>query len=173
MFLSLLLVIVALWTGRSCGCTGNQRSEAADSKETDSTPKDDSIEESREDVASDSSTGCQFTAYGQKAAKETTAEIKYTKQHVTDGAENSNNNSGVKAPKSKDELFKEAKENNDYLTMKALADQGYVKAYIPLAQHYLKNKNTHGQAKEYAEKAQQASVPGANEILEELELLDY
>lgn len=73
----------------------------------------------------------------------------------------------------KDELFKEAKRNNDYRAIENLAKQGYKPSYIYLAKHYLKNPATHNLAYKYAQSAKKAGVKEADEILKTLELYDF
>jgi len=71
------------------------------------------------------------------------------------------------------ERFQQATRNSDRKSMKVLADEGYSPAFLPLANHYMKTPSQHGLAKKYAEKAQKAKVSGADEILKDLELLDF
>lgn len=74
---------------------------------------------------------------------------------------------------SRAERFLSAKRTNDWSEMRKLADEGYRNAYMPLAQHYLKNTSQHKLAYKYANMAKNAGVYGADSILKKLELLDY
>lgn len=198
LFFSLLFVIVVLWVVRSCGGTDNQGSEVTASP----TQQKESVQSSTNSLNDDSTVNEQNIGGSAKpvirenggyvideskqahrlsvdSVKEDFTKTKREKKAVRESVANMSENSKNKPVgkihhvKSKDELFKEAMRNRDYSTMKMLADQGYVKAYVPLAQYYLKNTKNHGQAKEYALKAQQAGVAGADKILKDLELLDY
>lgn len=79
----------------------------------------------------------------------------------------------VNTPKVKtdDELFAEAKTLSDY---KKLADKGYKKAYAPLSELYLKNKQ-YSLADVYAQKAYTSgvSVSRATKVMEILQLYGY
>lgn len=198
LFFSLLFVIVVLWVMRSCESIGNQGNEVtvnfAQQKESvqsstnslkdDSTVNEQNIDSSAKSVIRENGgyvtdESKQILQLSVDKVKEEPAKIGRRKKTVRESVANTSENSKKKPVgkihhiKSKDELFKEAKRNKDYSTIKTLADQGYVKAYVPLAQYYLKSTKTHGQARKYALKAQQAGVVGADKILEELELLDY
>lgn len=74
---------------------------------------------------------------------------------------------------SDDDLYKEAIRKSDWNTIKVLADKGYIKAYVPLAKHYLKSPSTHSLAYQYAQKAKKQGIAGADEIIKELELYDF
>lgn len=187
LFFSLLFVIVALWIGRSCGCTDNQGGEVAFGSTSDSAQSANSSNDNSSEKEQKKDSVVKFAkrtdgGYVKPPVNNVRGEerrgiesdSKVTAgESVVNTSESSKKGSYVGTPKSKDELFEEAKRNNNYSTMKTLADQGYVKAYLPLAQHYFKNTKTHSQAEKYALKAQQAGVTGADKILEELELLDY
>lgn len=67
--------------------------------------------------------------------------------------------------KTDDEKYSIAINNGDWQTVRELADNGYVKAYIPLANHYLKNPSTHHLADKYAQKAKLTHPSEANEII--------
>lgn len=67
--------------------------------------------------------------------------------------------------KTDDEKYSIAINNGDWQTVRELADNGYVKAYIPLANHYLKNPSTHHLADKYAQKAKLTYPSEANEII--------
>lgn len=73
--------------------------------------------------------------------------------------------------KTEDELFAEAKTFSDY---KKLADKGYKKAYAPLSELYLKNKQ-YSLADVYAQKAYTSgvSVSRATKVMEILQLYGY
>lgn len=71
------------------------------------------------------------------------------------------------------ERFRRAQKDNDWKSMKDLADEGYAPAYVPLAKHYKSNPKQHGLAKQYALKAKKAGISGADEILNYLEDLDF
>ncbi len=67
--------------------------------------------------------------------------------------------------KTDDEKYSIAINNDDWQTIRELADNGYVKANIPLANHYLKNPSTHHLADKYAQKAKLTYPSEANEII--------
>ncbi len=71
------------------------------------------------------------------------------------------------------ERLRLAKKNSDWSSMKKLADEGYLPAYVPLAKHYKSNPKQHGLAKKYALKAKNAGINEADSILKYLEKLDY
>ena len=71
------------------------------------------------------------------------------------------------------ERFQKAKRINDWKSMKELADEGYSPAYIPLARHYMNNPNQHSLAHKYALMAKRAGIKEADNILNELEELDF
>ena len=79
----------------------------------------------------------------------------------------------VNTPKTKtdDELYAEAKTLSDY---KKLADKGYKKAYAPLSELYLKNKQ-YSLADAYAQKAciSGVLVSRATKVMEILQLYGY
>lgn len=68
-------------------------------------------------------------------------------------------------PMNNDELFAHALKVNDWETIKALADKGYEKAYLPLAKHYLKKSSTHNLADKYAKKGLSINPSEAEEII--------
>ena len=86
---------------------------------------------------------------------------------------NRKNQSRPKSGLSNAERYRRAINKKDWSELKRLADKGYTAAYIPLAKHYLRNTNQHYLANKYARKAKAAGIAGADEILKELELLDY
>ena len=69
--------------------------------------------------------------------------------------------------------LKTALQQNDYTTVKNLADKGYTPAYIPLAKHYLKSPSTHDQADKYAKKAKNAGIKEGQSIIDDLEALGF
>lgn len=91
---------------------------------------------------------------------------------VTTEKENKPDNTPT-VTKSDDELYKEAMRKSDWKSIKALADKGYTKAYVPLAKHYLNSPSTHSLASEYAHKAKRSGIAGADDIIKQLELLDF
>ncbi len=79
----------------------------------------------------------------------------------------------VAKPLSPKERFDNAKRTNDWNSMRQLADEGYSPAYLPLAKHYMDDSKQHVLAKKYAKKAKQKGISAANDILKELEELDF
>ena len=69
--------------------------------------------------------------------------------------------------------LKTALQQNDYTTVKNLADKGYAPAYVPLAKHYLKSPSTHDQADKYAKKAKSAGIKEGQNIIDDLDALGF
>jgi len=70
---------------------------------------------------------------------------------------------------SKKERFLEAQKNNDWISMKKLADEGDADACVSLAKHYLDAASTHPLAEKYAKKAQKLGLEEkGSEILVDL-----
>ena len=69
--------------------------------------------------------------------------------------------------------LKSAIQQNDYTTVKNLADKGYAPAYVPLAKHYLKSPTTHDLADKYAKKAKTAGIKEAQNIIDDLDALGF
>ncbi|MBQ0018946.1 MAG: TIR domain-containing protein [Bacteroidales bacterium] len=97
-----------------------------------------------------------------------------TERKQEDVSQQTNNTNNKETPKlSKDERFQLASKSNDWKSMRQLADEGYSRAYLPLAKHYIKNASQHDLANKYALKALKAGYSEANDVLNELKELDY
>lgn len=69
--------------------------------------------------------------------------------------------------------LKSALQSGDYITVKRLADQGYVPAYVPLAKYFLETPSTHNLADKYAKKAKSAGVKEAQSVISSLQDFGY
>lgn len=75
--------------------------------------------------------------------------------------------------KNDDELFEKAIHDENWSTIEQLANKGYQKAYIPLANHYLQSSSTHSLADKWAQRAKSYDITGANAIIEKMKLYGY
>lgn len=108
-----------------------------------------------------------------QATKGESVQLQPDKTNVDAHLASAKNKTQVEVKVDANKTYEIAIKKKDYNTLRKLADDGYSKAYIPLAKHYLKQSSTHNLADKYAQKAHKVGIKEAEEIINTLTLYGY